>query len=282
MKNLKLLENHQCFGGEQRVYTHDAHTTDCAMRFALYLPPQMVQKSCPVIYWLSGLTCTEQNFITKAGAQRVAAELGLILVIPDTSPRGIAQMATQDSEYLGEGAGFYINARQEPWVKHYQMENYITQELPQVVQELLPQMITAMGIFGHSMGGHGALTLALKNQQQYQSVSALAPICAPSQTTWGQHVFQAYLGEDPDTWNNSDASALIKQYGWQHGEILIDQGQEDEYLHEQLKPHIFAQACEEAKVPLRLRMHKGYDHSYYFVATFIEDHLNFHATALMN
>ncbi len=279
---MELIEEHYCFGGMQRVYTHHSTVAQCLMRFAIFLPPQIHQHKVPVLYWLSGLTCTEQNFITKAGAQRLAALLGLALVIPDTSPRGVAIPGDSDSYDFGVGAGFYLNATQKPWAKHYQMATYVQQELPELLKEHSWLDEHACGIFGHSMGGHGALTLALKNPQQYRSVSAFSPICAPSHCAWGQKAFSGYLGADRNTWKEYDACELIKARGWPHQPILIDQGTKDSFLSDQLKPELFVKACEEAKVALSLRMQKGYDHSYYFITTFIDDHLRYHAENLTN
>ncbi|MGQ3889563.1 S-formylglutathione hydrolase [Legionella sp. CNM-1927-20] len=277
---VELIEEHLCFGGLQRVYAHQSITAQCTMRFGLFLPPQAAKHKVPVLYWLSGLTCNEQNFITKAGAQRVAAKLGLALVVPDTSPRGINLPGDQDSYDFGVGAGFYIDAIQTPWSKHYRMATYIQEELPTLLQKFAPFDKEACGIFGHSMGGHGALTLALKNPEQYRSVSAFAPICAPSQCPWGQKAFTGYLGTDKAIWKDYDACELIAARGWPHQVILIDQGTQDPFLQEQLKPRLFQEACKQTEVTLNLRMQDGYDHSYYFIASFIEDHLRFHADRL--
>ena len=277
---IELLEEHYCFDGIQRVYSHQSNVTHCTMRFGLFLPPQAQKQSVPVLYWLSGLTCTEQNFITKAGAQRIAALLGIALVVPDTSPREIDLPGDRDSYDFGIGAGFYLDATQAPWSKYYNMATYVHEELPDLLLQYVPLNHQACGIFGHSMGGHGALTLALKYPQQYRSVSAFAPICAPSQCQWGQKVFTGYLGTDKKQWKEYDACELIADRGWPHQSILIDQGVQDPYLKEQLKPELFQAACVKAKVALNLRMHEGYDHSYYFIASFIEDHLRFHASIL--
>lgn len=277
---MELIEEHSCFGGVQRVYSHLSVATQCSMRFGLFLPPQAQQKNVPVLYWLSGLTCTEQNFITKAGAQRVAAELGLALVIPDTSPRGVVLPGDNDSYDFGLGAGFYVDATQMPWAKHYRMATYIQEELPALLESKVPLDTQACGIFGHSMGGHGALTLALKNPQQYRSVSAFAPICAPSQCAWGQKALTGYLGTDKLQWHEYDACELIRSRGWLHQDILVDQGSADNFLHEQLKPELLQAACAQAGVKLQLRLQQGYDHSYYFIASFIDDHLRFHASRL--
>ncbi|KTD40442.1 S-formylglutathione hydrolase [Legionella parisiensis] len=277
---IKLIEEHFCFEGTQRIYSHQSEVTDCTMRFGLFLPPQAQKQSVPVLYWLSGLTCTEQNFITKAGAQRIAAHLGLALVVPDTSPREVNLPGDKESYDFGVGAGFYVDATQSPWSKYYNMSTYVHEELPNILQQNFPLNHHACGIFGHSMGGHGALILALKYPTQYRSVSAFAPICAPSQCQWGQKAFTGYLGTDKKQWKKYDACELIVERGWPHQHILIDQGVEDPYLKEQLKPELFQAACVKAQVALNLRMQKGYDHSYYFIASFIEDHLNFHASIL--
>lgn len=277
---MKLIEEHSCFGGVQSVYTHHSQATACSMNFALFLPPQARFQKVPVLYWLSGLTCTEQNFITKAGAQRVAAELGLALVVPDTSPRGLSLPGDGDQYDFGIGASFYVDALEEPWSKHYQMYTYIHEELPRLLNQHAPLNEQACGIFGHSMGGHGALSIALKNPDQYHSVSAFAPICAPMQCPWGQKAFKGYLGEDKALWAEYDACQLVKTKGWPHGSILIDQGTQDPFLQEQLKPELFQEACTKAHIPLNLRLQEAYDHSYYFIASFIEEHLLFHASRL--
>lgn len=277
---IELIEEHYCFGGIQRVYAHQADSTHCTMRFGLFLPPLARKQSVPVVYWLSGLTCTEQNFITKAGAQRIAAQLGLALVTPDTSPRGDNVPGAQESYDFGMGAGFYVDATQSPWSKYYKMSTYVHEELPHLLQEHFPLNHQACGIFGHSMGGHGALILALTYPKHYRSVSAFAPICAPSQCPWGQKAFTGYLGHDKEQWKKYDACELILAKGWPHQHILIDQGAQDPYLKEQLKPELFQAACLKAGVELNLRMHEHYDHSYYFIASFIEDHLMYHASIL--
>ncbi|MCL9683161.1 S-formylglutathione hydrolase [Legionella maioricensis] len=276
----QLIEAHQCFDGIQSVYTHWSEETQSDMRFAIYLPPAAEQKIVPVLYWLSGLTCSEQNFITKAGAQRIAAELGLAIVVPDTSPRGLNLVGVTKEEYIGEAAGFYVDATEMPWVDHYRMYSYISNELPRVIAENFPIDKRRCGIFGHSMGGHGALTIGLRNHQLFRSLSAFAPICAPTQVSWGKNAFQSYLGENQRTWQQYDACHLIMDHPWPHGEILIDQGNADPYIVEQLKPDLFEAACMQVNVPLNLRMHEKYDHNYYFIATFIEDHLRFHAKNL--
>lgn len=277
--SLQQLENHACFGGQQQVWQHPSTSLHCDMRFGVYLPPQaLAGQRCPVLYWLSGLTCTEQNFITKAGAQHSAAQHGFILVAPDTSPRGtdVADDAAYD---LGQGAGFYLNATQAPWAAHYRMEDYVVQELPALIEAHFPAS-THRAISGHSMGGHGALTLALKYPGRYASVSAFAPIVAPSQVPWGEKAFTAYLGTDRSAWQAHDAVALVAQERPERLPLLIDQGLADDFLAAQLRPELLEAACQAADHPLTLRRHAGYDHSYYFIASLIGDHLAHHAQAL--
>ncbi|MEO8346142.1 MAG: S-formylglutathione hydrolase [Betaproteobacteria bacterium] len=274
---IDTISRAKCFGGIQGVYSHESTETHCTMRFGLYLPPAAERGPVPLLYWLSGLTCTEENFITKAGAQRVAAELGLAIAVPDTSPRGVVLPGDQDSYDLGVGAGFYVDATQSPWAGAYRMYSYVTLELPRLLAANFPVDDARVGIFGHSMGGHGALTIALRNPRHYRSVSAFAPICSAAHSPWGEKAFTHYLGADRASWQDYDASALVETRGWSGPPILVDQGSADQFLEEQLKPALLATACQRAGVPLRLRMHDGYDHSYHFIATFIEDHLKFHA-----
>lgn len=274
---MECIEQHASFGGSQQVWTHRSDTLACDMRFGVYLPPQAADRACPVLYWLSGLTCNEQNFITKAGAQGFAAEHGIILVAPDTSPRG-DDVADNDAYDLGKGAGFYINATQSPWSAHYRMHDYVVDELPALVEANFPAN-DARAISGHSMGGHGALVIALKNPGRYRSVSAFSPIVAPSQVPWGEKVFAAYLGDDRTAWLAWDATALIANAS-ERLPLLIDQGDADEFLTGQLKPELLRAACAAVAHPLELRMQPGYDHSYYFIASFIGDHLAYHAAAL--
>ena len=271
------IEHRACFGGWQDVYRHRSEVLGCDMTVGVYLPPQVEQGPCPVLYWLSGLTCTEQNFITKAGAQRYAAEHGIILVAPDTSPRG-EDVADAEGYDLGKGAGFYVNATQAPWASHYRMYDYIVDELPAWV-EADPMASDRRAISGHSMGGHGALTIALKNPGRYRSVSAFSPIVAPMQVPWGQTAFAAYLGADREAWKAWDTVELIRQAREQLP-LLVDQGDADEFLQGQLKPELLQAAAAEAGHPLTLRMQPGYDHSYYFIASFIGDHIAHHAAAL--
>ncbi|RJG00689.1 S-formylglutathione hydrolase [Noviherbaspirillum sedimenti] len=274
---MERLEHRACCGGWQDVYRHDSSVLNCTMNFAVYLPPQAAQQKLPVLYWLSGLTCSEQNFITKAGAQRYAAEHGVILVVPDTSPRGDA-VADADAYDLGKGAGFYLNATQAPWDRHYRMYDYVVEELPALVEAHFP-VTAARAISGHSMGGHGALVIALKNPGRYRSVSAFAPIVAPSRVPWGEKAFTAYLGEDRAAWQAYDASELIGA-AQERLPLLIDQGDADEFLDDQLKPQLLQAAADAAVYPLTLRLQRGYDHSYYFIASFIGEHIAHHARAL--
>ncbi len=278
MSALTVVQEQKCFGGRQIRYQHASAVLNCEMQFSVFLPPQAATQNVPALYWLSGLTCSDENFSTKAGAQRVAAELGIALIIPDTSPRG--EGVPDDAAYdLGIGAGFYVNATQAPWAAHYQMYDYVLHELPALVEAELP-LSDKRAISGHSMGGHGALVLALRNPQRFVSVSAFAPIANPVNCPWGQKAFTAYLGEEQNAWANYDASLLLAQY---RGDLplLVDQGDADNFLTEQLKPQALYTAGMLAKANLLLRMQPGYDHSYYFIASFIEEHLRFHAQYLM-
>jgi len=274
---MQRIERHACFGGWQDVYRHHSSVLDCEMTFAVYLPPQAEHGPVPVLYWLSGLTCTEQNFITKAGAQRYAAEHGIAIVCPDTSPRGEG-VADEDGYDLGKGAGFYVNATRAPWAAHYRMYDYVRDELPALVEAQLP-VTGARSISGHSMGGHGALVLALRNPGRYRSVSAFSPIVAPSRVPWGIKAFTDYLGDDRDAWRRYDAVELVHAAEEQLP-LLVDQGSADEFLSTQLRPEMLQVACETRGHPLVLRMQPGHDHSYYFIATFIGDHIAHHAAAL--
>jgi S-formylglutathione hydrolase len=250
------------------------------MRFGVFLPPQTRERSVPVLYWLSGLTCTEENFIVKAGAQRLAAELGLALVVPDTSPRGLKIPGEDESYDFGTGAGFYVDATQAPWSRGYRMYSYVAVELPKLIEASFPVDVERAGIFGHSMGGHGALTIALKNQEYYKSVSAFAPISSPMRCPWGEKALGGYLGPDRTAWRQYDATALLEERGWRGPAPLVDQGTDDQFLQSQLKPELLEDACRRARVPLELRLQAGYDHSYFFIASFIDDHLRFHARNL--
>ena len=274
---MERIEQHASFGGRQEVWQHDSRSTRCAMKLGIYLPPAaLAGDKCPVLYWLSGLTCTEQNFITKAGAQQAAAELGLIVVAPDTSPRG--EGVADDPAYdLGQGAGFYLNATQVPWAAHYRMQDYVAEELPALVEQHFPAT-DARGIFGHSMGGHGALVTALRHPGRWRSVSAFAPIVAPTQVPWGRKALATYLGDDPKAWAAWDSVALIAQAP-ERLPILVDQGEADEFLP-QLRPDLLQAACTAAGHPLSLRMRPGYDHSYYFIGSFMGEHIAHHAAAL--
>ncbi|WP_312252772.1 S-formylglutathione hydrolase [Stenotrophomonas sp.] len=274
---MERIEHRACFGGWQDVYRHTSTTLGCDMQFAVYLPPQAATQKLPVLYWLSGLTCTEQNVITKAGAQRYATEHGVILVAPDTSPRG-DDVADAEGYDLGKGAGFYLNATEQPWARHYRMHDYVVQELPALIEAHFPAT-DARAISGHSMGGHGALVLALRNPGRYRSVSAFSPIVAPSQVPWGEKAFTAYLGDDRAAWAQWDATALIAGAS-ERLPLLVDQGDADEFLQTQLQPQRLQQACEAVGHPLTLRLQPGYDHSYYFIASFIGEHIAHHAKAL--
>ncbi len=276
--SLETLEEHACFGGVQGVYAHESKATGTRMTFSVYQPPQAREGAVPLLYYLSGLTCTWENATVKAGAQRYAAEAGLMLVFPDTSPRGEG-VPDVDSYDFGSGAGFYVNATEAPWSQHYQMLSYCLEELPALVESSFPVQAGKRSITGHSMGGHGALTLALANPDRYSSVSAFAPIVNPSDVPWGQKALGGYLGQDPAVWRKHDATALVVELGWK-GDILIDQGADDQFLGEALQPDRFQEACRAKGVPLTLRMQPGYDHSYYFVSSFIGDHIAWHAERL--
>ena len=280
----ELLSAHACFGGAQRVYQHASREVGLPMRFSVYLPPQALQGARrPALVYLAGLTCNEDTFMTKAGAQRLAAELGLILVAPDTSPRGANVPGEADAWDFGVGAGFYLDATQTPWATHWRMESYLTRELLPLLGAHLPMDLERVGVFGHSMGGHGALTLALRHPGVFKSVSAFAPIAAPRQCPWGKKAFSGYLGKDESTWLAHDASALMAAQTTPPypGGILIDQGLADKFLLEnQLLPEVFEAACAQVGQPLTLRRQPGYDHGYYFIQTFMADHLAHHALAL--
>jgi S-formylglutathione hydrolase len=275
---VETLAEHRSFGGVQGFYRHTSTACAGPMRFAVYKPPHAERGAVPVLYYFSGLTCTEENFVIKAGAQRVASELGLMLVVPDTSPRNTGIPGEADDSEFGAGAGFYLDATQAPWSQHFNMYTYVTVELPALIAAHFPADMARESVFGHSMGGHGALTVALKNPQRYKSLSALAPICAPMRAAWTQKAFARYLGEDREPWKDYDATELVKRQRFP-GTILIDQGEVDDYMGG-LRPDLFAQACTEAGQALNLRMQPGYNHSYYFVSTFVEDHLRHHAAAL--
>jgi len=278
---LTLLSENRSFGGVHRRYGHRSSVLDCHMVFAVYLPPQaLAGQKVPVLYWLSGLTCTDENFMQKAGAQRVAAELGIAIVAPDTSPRGADVPGDPDGGWdFGLGAGFYLNATEAPWSTHYRMHDYVVTELPALIEAALP-VNNKRAISGHSMGGHGALVLSLRNPGRYRSVSAFAPICHPMECPWGQKAFSHYLGSDRAQWAAWDACALLKSRN-EHLPLLIDQGTADSFISTQLMPEQLARAAADAGCPLTLRRQQGYDHSYHFIATFIEEHLRHHARALL-
>ena len=276
----ELKSQNKSFGGEQRIYTHDSETLSCAMRFSVFMPTQENGAAHPALFWLSGLTCTEENFTVKAGAQRVAAELGLVVIAPDTSPRGENVPDDPEGAYdFGLGAGFYVDATEAPWSLHYNMRSYIEKELYELALAELPVDKDRIGVFGHSMGGHGALTIALRNPDKFKSVSAFAPIVSPMNCPWGEKALSGYLGPDRANWRAYDACALIED-GARVADILVDQGLADQFLKEQLKPELLEAACAKANIPLALRRQAGYDHSYYFIATFIEDHLRWHGERL--
>ncbi len=279
---MQIISEHYCFGGTHGVYQHDSASNHSPMRFSVFTPAQAKQGKVPVLLFLAGLTCNEETFMIKAGAQRLAAELGLALIAPDTSPRGANVAGESDNWDFGVGAGFYLDATQAPWAKNWRMESYITQELLPLVTGALPIHVAKVGIFGHSMGGYGALTLALRHPGLFRSVSAFAPICAPVRCPWGRKAFTGYLGADESTWAAHDATALMGELtsAPYPGGILIDQGLADKFLAEQLHPHLFETACTSAKQTLTLRKHAGYDHGYYFVASFMADHLQHHALQL--
>ncbi|MDK3023807.1 S-formylglutathione hydrolase [Cupriavidus taiwanensis] len=280
---MELISQHGCHGGVQRFYRHDSVAIGLPMRFSVYLPPQaQAGARVPVLFYLAGLTCTEETFMIKAGAQRFAAEHGLMLVAPDTSPRGAGLPGEADAWDFGVGAGFYVDATEAPWQKHWRMESYVAEELFELVTTALPGDAARAGIFGHSMGGHGALVLAQRHPQRFRSVSAFAPIAAPSRCPWGEKAFTGYLGSDRAAWAQYDASELMaRQQGAPFpAGILVDQGLDDQFLQSQLHPEAFAAACQAVGQPLTLRRHSGYDHGYYFITSFIADHIRHHATQL--
>jgi S-formylglutathione hydrolase len=277
---LETRSLHHCFGGIQGYYQHASAVIGLPMRFSVYQPPQAKDHAVPVLFFLAGLTCTEETFMIKAGAQRYAAELGLMLVTMDTSPRQTGIPGETDAWDFGAGAGFYLDATAEPWARHYRMESYVTQELRNIIIEQFPAAPNRIGIFGHSMGGHGALTLALRYPELFRSVSAFAPICAPMRCPWGQKAFSHYLGEDQQNWQPYDTTALL-QAGHRVPDLLVDQGFNDQFLTTQLLPETLEQACGDAGQPLTLRYHQGYDHSYYFISTFVGEHLKYHWDALI-
>jgi S-formylglutathione hydrolase len=279
----ETVSKHRCFGGTVGFYKHASTVNNCTMKFAVYTPPQAERGKVPVLYYLAGLTCTEETFQIKAGAQRRAAELGLMLVSPDTSPRGVPLPGDSEAYDFGVGAGFYLDATQDPWSKHYKMYSYITSELPALIDAHFPVDTGRVGIFGHSMGGHGALTIGLKNPGgRYRSISAFAPIAAPQQVPWGQKAFKGYLGPEQQQWDEYDATVLISKVkdASRRSPILVDQGLADQFLEQQLQPHLLEEAAREVGYSLTLRRQPGYDHGYYFISSFIDDHLRHHARIL--
>lgn len=276
---MKQTAENRCFDGRQLRFRHHAESLNCDMDFSVYLPPAAETSRVPVLYWLSGLTCTDQNFVTKAGAQQYAAAHAIAIVVPDTSPRGDEVADDPDRYDLGKGAGFYVNATREPWASHYRMYDYVTRELPALIENNLPVAAGLRSISGHSMGGHGALVCSLKNPGMYRSVSAFAPICNPVNCPWGQGCFEAYLGMEQDAWRDYDAVELLAK-GAMCPALLVDQGAADEFLETQLHPRRLQAACAERGIDLMLRTHAGYDHSYFFIASFIGEHISYHARFL--
>jgi S-formylglutathione hydrolase len=276
---MKILSQNTTFGGMQGVFQHDSQVLNCEMTFAVFVPPQAIAEKRPVLWYLSGLTCTHANVMDKGEYRRLAAELGLIIVCPDVSPRGDDVADEKTNWQMGKGAGFYLDATQEPWSEHYRMYSYITQELPDLVAEHFRVDMDRQGIFGHSMGGHGAMTIALKNPDRFKSCSAFAPIVEPSTADWSEPAFEKYLGPDRSTWRQYDACALVRD-GARFPEFLIDQGKADGFLEKGLRPWLFEEAVQDTGIRLTLRMHERYDHSYYFISTFMEDHLRWHAERL--
>lgn len=277
---MEQISANKCFDGRQLRYSHPSSVLGCDMTFSIFLPPQVERGKVPVVYWLSGLTCTDENFVAKAGAQRYAAELGLAIVAPDTSPRGEGVPDDPDGAWdFGLGAGFYVNATREPWRKHYRMYDYIVDELPALINKEFPVDASRVGISGHSMGGHGALTIALKNPGRFKSATAFSPICSPLNCPWGEKALGNYLGPEREAWREYDTTALLAGASEQLP-VLVDQGDADNFLAEQLKTPLLEQACADAGYPMTIRMQPGYDHSYFFIASFIGDHLAFHAGCL--
>jgi len=273
---MEQIAENRSFGGRQLRFTHTSNSLDCKMNFSVYLPPAAQHGAVPVLYWLSGLTCTDENFVQKAGAQQYAAKLGVAIVAPDTSPRGEGVPDDPEAAYdFGLGAGFYVNATQAPWSQHYRMYDYVVSELPELVAAALPINADRAGIFGHSMGGHGALTIALNNPHRYRSVSAFAPICSPLNCPWGEKALGNYIGDDRAAWQQYDTTELVRS-AKEHLPVLIDQGDADNFLDSQLKPQLLEKASAEASYPMTIRRQAGYDHSYFFIASFIGEHIDFH------
>ena len=273
---MKQIDEHRSFGGRQLRFSHDSQALDCSMNFSVYLPPAAQEGAVPVLYWLSGLTCTDENFVQKAGAQQYAAKHGVAIVAPDTSPRGEGVPDDPEAAYdFGLGAGFYVNATQAPWSQHYRMYDYVVSELPELVTANLPIHGERAGIFGHSMGGHGALTIALKSPDRYRSASAFAPICSPLHCPWGEKALGYYLGDDRETWKQYDTTELVRAAQRQLP-VLVDQGDADNFLAAQLKTELLEKACAESSYPMTIRLQAGYDHSYFFIASFIGEHIGFH------
>jgi S-formylglutathione hydrolase len=279
---LETISEHPCFGGKVGFYRHASAANNCDMQFSVYVPPQAQNGPVPVVTFLSGLTCTEETFMIKSGAQRIATELGLMLVTPDTSPRGEGVPDDPDGDYdFGLGAGFYLNATEAPWSEHFHMYDYVTRELQDAVFDSFPGDRSRQSITGHSMGGHGALTVGLKNPGIFKSISAFAPICSPMNCPWGQKAFSNYLGDDRSTWSEYDATEVVRHLrSTPANKILIDQGLADQFLEQELHPHLFEAACKERGVALEMRRHEGYDHGYYFISSYMDDHLRFHAAIL--
>ena len=271
---MDIVQSNKSFNGNHQVCSHYSESTQCDMTFSVYVPEHKSSEKLKTLVWLSGLTCSEENFRVKSGVQRIASELKMIIVSPDTSPRG-ESVPDNENYALGQGAGFYLDATESPWDKHFNMYTYITKDLLEIIGNNFPVDTDKTGIFGHSMGGHGALTIAIKNPELFKSVSAFAPICSPTKVGWGENAFAIYLGDQQSKWLEYDATELILNRGW-HSDILIDQGLDDEYLDQYLKPGLLQEACKQKNIPIQLRQHEGYDHSYFFIASFIEDHLRWH------
>jgi S-formylglutathione hydrolase len=279
---MEQIDAHKSFGGKQLRFRHLSDVLNCEMTFSIYLPPQAEQYSVPALYWLSGLTCTDENFMIKAGAQQYAAKYGIAIIAPDTSPRGEGVPDDPEGAYdVGLGAGFYVNATESPWCQHYHMYDYVVSELPALINSKLPIDGKKISISGHSMGGHGALTIALRNPRQYKSASAFAPICSPINCPWGNKALSLYLGDDQEAWRQYDSTELIKSSApFQYLPVLIDQGDQDDFLQEQLKTELLEGTCQSEDHPMTIRIQPGYDHSYYFIASFIGEHIKFHAQYL--